>query len=182
MNESSGSRSHKNTQSAPWTFPTGLCKHSRQANSHVPPPFTSRQKQPVCYPCYYGCRHAEPFRQLFLRVCVLLLFAMLCFPAGGGSDLERMQWKGRTVAAVKPAGLGLKWKCGANKGDANWTTSQHVVTNTQTVRSFLLQSVEINNITITLKGTHAPLLTTQLKHYHWHSLIKTAWYLIISTV
>lgn len=170
MSKSCGSGSHKNTQSAPWTFPTGLCKHSRQTQ-HVQPPFTSRQKH-CLLPRYYGHPHAEPFRQLFLCVsvcvCVLSLFAMLCFPAGGGSDLERMQWNGRSVQPLNQQGWASNESAALTRAMLiEAPPSMLSQTHTHTVRSVQLQSVETNNRTIRLKGRRALLLTAELKHFHW---------------
>lgn len=89
--------------------------HGRQANTHTLYPPHRRLTQPTSgTPCYYGRAHAEPLRQLFLCEsvsvcrCELVVCSAQCFPAAGGSDLERMRWKGRGVAAVKPAGSGRK--------------------------------------------------------------------------
>lgn len=106
------------------------------------PPPTRRKTAYVWYPCYYGCSHTEPIRQLFLCmfVCVcahkqvsfqysvfLLVVEVIwkeCSGKGGAS--QQLNQQGRT----SNESAALTW------ADANWKASQHGVTHTETFTSF----------------------------------------------
>lgn len=92
-----------------------MCKQNKQTHTCNTPFTPYTDKHSLSSPALvimdvHILNHSDNYSPVFVyqSLCVLVACSAECFPAGGGSDLERMQWKGRGVTTIKAAGSGLK--------------------------------------------------------------------------